>query len=386
MSASEIRSVVLDGDGNLPDGPFVGLIDGAMVPLLSFVLPKGLKGNARRDVAMRQLRDQIGTAAQSVEIQPLHGTRSKDLWTHGIVKDKAVDALISGLGLKDNVGCAAVLPDFMALPAAEDLWTIDVGECATRVRLGVDDGFSGEAAFAVLSLDKALVRDKPRGVLRLGRENTQIDAFLAALDVPIVDAPVAMEQHDLPVPQVYSHNELALDLRVNGQAEIADAARNIRAAVWPVLVGVAALGIWMVSMSMNTNAARTQALNLRKETLQVVRENFVPTGPILDVKRQVSQAIINAKDAAKSDATDNTPFEVLRQAGVALGDYPDVLKSTSFSQAEGLILRLSLDDFKTLDEIVATIGDAGLTVRVGSSDASGQNKVRATLYVGGDDD
>ena len=79
MNTSEIRSVMLDGDGSLPDGPFVGLIDGAMVPLLLFVLPKGLKGHARRDVAMRQLRDQIGGSAKDVEVQPFQGANPKAL-------------------------------------------------------------------------------------------------------------------------------------------------------------------------------------------------------------------------------------------------------------------------------------------------------------------
>jgi general secretion pathway protein L len=386
MSASELRSVMLDGNGSLPDGPCVGLIDGAMVPWLSLDLPKGLKGSARRDVAMRQLRDQIGGTAENVEIQPFQDANPRALWTHGVVKDGAVDQLIDRMELKGHAGCAAVLPDFMALPAADTIWTIDVGETTARVRLGLVDGFSGEADFAALSLDKALQQGKPRGVLRMGRKNAQIDAVLTVLDVPIVDAPAALAQHDLPVPKVYSNNELALDLRANAQAEIADLARNIRAVVWPALVGIAALIVWMISMSINTNTARTQALDLRKDTLQIVRENFVPTGPILDVKRQVEQAIFVAKETAKSDATDNSPFEVLRQAGVALSDFPKTLKSASFSQAEGLILRLSLDDFKTLDEIVAAISDVGLAVRVGSSDASGENKVRATLYVGGRDD
>jgi general secretion pathway protein L len=385
MHANTLRSVELDGDGALPDGPFVGLIDGAMAPLLSFALPKGLKGNARRDVAMRQLRDQIGGTAQNIEIQPFQGSRAKDLWTHAVVKDKAVDALIDNKGLKDNAGCTAVLPDFMALPAAETVWTIDVAENSTRVRLGVDDGLSGEVDFVLVSMEKALQREKPLGVLRLGHKDTQIDAFLTSLDVPISTEPALLAAHKLPVPQVYSNNELALDLRVNAQAEMADAARNIRAVALPVLALTLALGIWLISMSINSNAARTQALDLRKDTLQTVRENFVPAGPILDVKRQVNQAILTAKSEANSDSGDETPFDLLRQAGVALNDFPDTLKSASFSQAEGVILRLSLADFKTLDQIVEAMGNVGLAVRIGSSDASSESQVRATLYVGGND-
>jgi general secretion pathway protein L len=385
MSATALQIVELDGDVSLPDGPFVGVIDGAMAPLLAFELPKGLKGNARRDVAMRQLRDQIGHASHDVEIQPFQGTHPKDVWSHAIVKDDGVDALISHKGLKGNAGCMAVLPDFMALPAADTVWTIDVGKKSTRVRLGIGDGFTGDTDFVLLSLEKAQSRERPRGVLLLGLKEPRINALLKKLDVPTVGTIAALSEHELPAPKLFGHNELALDLRVNAQAEMADTTRNIRAIFWPVCISIVALGLWLTSMSINLNAARTQALDLRKETLQIVRENFVPTGPILDVKRQVDQAILTAKAEAKSDNTDNTPFEILRQVGVGLSDFPKALKSASFSQAEGVILRLSLPDFKTLDQIVAAIGDQGLTVRIGSSDANSESQVRATLFVGGRD-
>jgi general secretion pathway protein L len=384
MHAGELRSVVLGDGEQLPDGPFIGLIDGALTPLLSFALPNGLKGHARRDVALRQLRDQIGVSAQGVEIQPVQ-TTAKDVWTHAVVKDKIVAAMIADAQLHDSASCAAVLPDFMALPAADEIWTIDVDESSSRVRIGVVDGFSGENDFTLLLLEKALLNQKPAGVLRTGIANAEIDTFLAEIGVPVVSDGAVLREHDLPMPRVFAHNELALDLRVNAQAELADTAQNIRALIWPVFMAATALGVWLISMSINTQAARDQALNLRKDTLQTVRENFVPSGPILDVQRQVTQAITTANEEA-SGVGENTPFKILRQAGVALNEFPNVLKSVSFSQAEGLIMRLSLADFKTLDQVVDAMKAVDLNVRVGSSDASGENQVRATVYVGAGDD
>ncbi len=93
----------------------VALVPGALVPLLTLDLPDRLRGQVREQVARRQVRDQLGTQS-TVEMRPFQLPGTAADWTRALVAD--ADHLAGWRGAA-GAGCRAVLPDYLALPAAE---------------------------------------------------------------------------------------------------------------------------------------------------------------------------------------------------------------------------------------------------------------------------
>lgn len=377
MGDNNLICYKVGSDDPIPDTAFVGLVNGADAPLLALDLPAGLRGKARFDVALRQIQDQLGRASRGVEFVPYLVQDAKSIWSHAIVKP-TLSAFESLVG---NPSCEAILPDFLALPAGRDIWTIEVGKTQTKVRIGLTDGFTAEHDLAAALLTMTPNSVAPLAILRLGGKNNEIDKVLRGSSVPICKTIDEVKAQGLPAPTVFQHGELAMDLRQTASVFAETVTQGLRGIMWPALAAVLALGVWSTSMWITLERAKTQTREVRQETHEIVRSTFVPNGPILDIRSQVSQAISQVREERQESDTD-APLGILRRTGVALENLNGTIETASFSAAEGLILRLALDDFAALDRAMTALTENGLSARIGSSDTSAQNVVNATVFVG----
>ncbi len=361
------------GDGAPPAGPFIGLLPGAEVPLVALSLPAALKGTAREDVARRQAQDRLGAG---LDIRPARLGGAED-WGRVAVADRVmVLRWRAALGAAAP-RCRGLMPDYLALPAAPGLWTIEAGREGLVARLGPADGFSAESALGVRMLTLALAEARatgqvPRAVLLTGEAAPGIE--------PLFDnVPVARSAGALPetlVPELLAHGETALDFARDPRADAAGIEARLRRMLWPaVLVLLGALG-WAVAQGQAIRADRAQASATAAETLAAVRRDILPTGPILDLEVQVQRAIERRRAALAPVTAADTPLDVLRRAASAL--------TTAGLQAvtlgvEGLSVEVQLADFRALDALTGALAQAGVGARVARSGIDPAGGVAATL-------
>jgi general secretion pathway protein L len=345
-----------------------------MAPVLSLDLPPGLKGATRERVACRQMADLFGRSDLDFEMRPVALGAGKIPWHRAL----AVAPADRQKWLRElTPACRAVLPDYMALPWVPEIWTIETTAGQIRVRLGVDDGFTAEPALALALLKSAILEAKPKAVLLVGAADPDTDPDIANL----------LQEHKLEVTndlakhsaKIFAHGELALDLARDPGAEMEDLRRALRPLVWPAVMAVLALGLWTGAMARETYELRAQALAHRKSGERILRQTMIPTGPILDMRAQVSQLIEQRRGAAEQAGMKARPMDVLRRAGGVLEDSGAQVLAVSYQAGSGLVIDLKVRDFAALDQLVAALRGAGIELRVAQSTARENEGVEASL-------
>ncbi len=360
----------LGGEGPLPQGPYVALVPGAQVTVLAPDLPPGLKGRAREVVARRQMADLFGRNALDFELRPQVLGAGKLPWSRALAVDPAERQKWLE---KLTPACRAVLPDYMALPWAPEIWTIEMAEGQVRARLGVDDGFTAEPALALALLQLAVLTAKPKAVLLLGAEDAGVEALLKSHKLEISDDPGRYGA------KIFAHGELVQDLTRDPGAESRDLHRALRPLAWPVGMAVLALGLWAGAMARETYELRAQALAQRKGAERILRETMIPAGPILDMRAQVSQLIEQRRAAAEQAGMKARPMDVFRRAGEVLADSGAQVLAVSYQAGSGLVIDLKARDFAALDQLVAALRGAGVELSVAQSTARENEGVEASL-------
>lgn len=337
----------------------VAAVPGSDVPLLWLDLPAGLRGAAREDVARRQLRDQIGAAGDRVEMRPFAPKGGGEAWQRVLVAD---DRLLQGWREQAGEGCQAILPDYLLLPAAPDVWTVQADNEAVVVRMGLEDGFAADPPMARVMLDRALDDTTPKAVLLLG-ESADLAAVFAAREIACFHNADEVQAAGFARPELLAHDELLADLRADPRA----ARDRLRAALlpwlWPLGLGLVAAGLWATSQIIATRAVEAELARQQEATLQIVREHFVPSGPVLDVRLQVSRALTERQEQSRAS-----------QAGVSvLTLFGQVLQIVELAGAQALEFSfdsnkltavLGLGDFASAEGVVAAIKDLPAMVEV----------------------
>ncbi len=362
-----------------PSARQVALVPGALVPILTLDLPKGLRGETREQVARRQLGDLIGQGVEAVEMRPFYGPRDKEAWTRALVVGRADMERWRGLA---GQACRAVLPDYLALPAGENVWTVSATKTGIMARLGPEDGFSAPRPAALAQITRALAEtaQKPHSFLRLGDDPLpEIEALAEAHGIPVLSD---IAQADA---RVLAHGELAFDLRRNPQA----ARTRLRARLlpwrWPAIAALIAAGIWAATQMVAIDRLTRHRADLTRATTLLVREHFVPTGPILDIRTQVARALADRQAATNGGNTnpDKAGFlDVFGRAAPVLAREGATIDLVRHNSAQGLRVQLVLTDFAALDRLVAALQAAGLTVLVAQSRA-GDSGAEAELRISG---
>lgn len=350
-------------------GRQVGLVPGAEVPLLPVDLPRGLRGHAREQVAERQLRDMLDGGADTLEIRPFHGPGGEKSWTRALVAGRDLMGQWRAQAGGDG---RAVLPDYLALPAAPDLWVVTVSEGNVLARLGVEDGFSAPLPLALQLLQQALAEAEPMpgGIFCIGAIPAELETFFAGHDVPVLTTDEALQQAGIAAPKPLANGELGFDLRRDPRAARARLAGRVLPWRWPVLVALIAAGLWAGAQMLAIRGVETQTQAYRDATLQTVRAHFVPNGPILDVRTQVSRALAEARVAATGTGETVAPLDLLGLAAdvmTARKAQPDLVE---YRAGNGLSASVRVENFAAAEDLATALRDAGLAVTVVESRAS----------------
>jgi general secretion pathway protein L len=361
------------------------LVPGAEVPLLPLNLPGGLQGRAREQVAWRQLKDQIGLTPEGSEMRPFGGGKGGE-WSRALV----VDAVqMQGWRQRGGGDCRALLPDYLALPASSDLWVLDASETDLRARLGLVDGFTAETALAQLMLSRLLHENQalPKAVLLLGGDLPWLEELLTEAEIPLIRESKAVAGLGLPVPKILAHGEIAADLRIDARAARVRLRRQIRPWRWPLLAGALAAALWSIGQDLEIRQINQQTAALRREIETVVRDHFVPTGPLLDIRAQVSRVLAARQTEMATAAGRVSPLLLLGQVADVLASSEAVPHLVGYQRDSGLELELRLADFAAVDRLIGALEAAGIAAEVREArvsdtvgeDGAGNENVRLRL-------
>ncbi|MCJ7874786.1 type II secretion system protein GspL [Phaeobacter sp. J2-8] len=357
------------------------LVPGGDVAAVTLDLPKGLRGQNREQVARRQLLDQVGLDAETAEMRPFQTRNSGEDWRRVLVAERA---LVKAWRECAGMSLRAVLPDYLALPTGPDFWTLAATRNGVAARLGPDDGFGASNASALAMLDRALrdAEPTPKALLRLGPAKPQLEALFEARDIPVVADAAGITALGLGVPQVLGHGELRMDLRRDPQIARTQLAKRVLPWRWPLLFGLIAAGLWSVSGMIMIDRINAETSDITAATTALVREHFVKTGPVLDARIQVSQALSKLQADSAAPAMKSDPMELFnRVAGVVAAQGAET-RSASFAGNETLDLFLHVADFAAAERLVGALSETGLTVTVRDARVrEGTNSVRTELSI-----
>lgn len=365
MSAPrEIAIHPLGGAKAAPAAGAVVTVPGVDIPLLSFDLPNGVKGAAREAVARRQLRDRIGIAADAAELRPFVQEGQGNLWRQALVADLG---LVAHWRSKVPRDCRAVLPDYLTLPAAKSLCCLSFDPAAGQVlaRIGTDDGFAAEDLLAEVMLRRALqhAAERPKAILVVaGPPPDWLDGLGAEFALAVVRDEAGLAALGGAQPLRFAHGELALDLRSDPQAARSSLRRNVLTWRWPLVCGLLAAMLWAAAQVTAYRAISAEVQRETKAMLERVREDFVPNGPILDVRAQVVRAIDARRDAVRDWQGRVSPLTILGQVARVLDNQGALAEEIVYSEDEGLSLVLRVANFAAAEDLIASLSSSGLTV------------------------
>lgn len=383
-AAEDLRFIHLDAPRSTPPAAgYIALVPGGEAPLLTLQLPPGLQGNAREQVAWRQLHDQVGLTQTSVEMRPFSGAGAATGWSRALVV--GTDH-VRGWRERLDPGCRALLPDYLALPAAVDLWVLAQRGDRVLARLGLEDGFSAEMDLAHLMLEKMLAegdRARPRALLLIEGALPGLDEMLGDTEIALVREVAALKSLDIAPPVVLGHGELAADLRIDARA----ARAGLRRQLWPwgaaLLAGGLLMGLWAAGEMLTLGQMHRERAALHRNTETLVRDHFVPAGPLLDVRLQVSRSLAARQAEVAAGAGRVSPLLLMGQVAdvlVAAGVEPDLLL---YGQIEGLVVELRVVDFAALDDLISALERAGIAAEPRDARVveDGSGGVRAALHL-----
>ncbi|SFL05127.1 type II secretion system protein GspL [Shimia haliotis] len=343
-----------------PDG--VALVPGELIPVLPVDLPSSLRGSTREQVARRQLADSAGLDTNTAEIRPFFLGGADSSWSHALVADR--DQIAQWIASAPP-NCT-VLPDYLALPTTEGVWTLQADPDADRVlvRLGPQDGFAADAQLTQLMLERDLSEGlPPKSVLWIGPKIESIKALFEGSDISTTETAAEVGA------KVFGHGERALDLRRDPFATRARLRRSVLPWRWPALVAMIATGLWAASLMISVEALETERRAVQLQTMNTVRTQFVPAGPVLDIRAQVTRALSDARKAALTSDEGLPPLALFGES-VDLITGPGITpERAEYRDEDGLRLLLEVSDFATGEALVTALQGAGLTVDVLRSEA-----------------
>lgn len=362
-----------------PSASQIALVPGAEVPVLTLELPNGLRGQSREQVARRQLKDRAGLDDAHIQMRPIHLPRERDSWSRVMVTDGVrLDEWKTIAGNR----CRALLPDYLALPTAVDIWTFHQQESEILARLGPDDGFTApmDIALNLLRLHLQNPDTRPKAILMLGQPIQQIAELAQEFALPVINEATSAKALRLAEPKVLGHAELTFDLRRDPQLARSRLRRRVLPWRWPVLIGLIALGLWASTNVIETSRAQDRVAVIDAQTRDLVRQHFIPSGPLLDMRIQVSQALAERRIAATSWRSEVTALDLFATASGVLTEAGASLEIVNSVSEQELALSLRVSDFAAVDQLAQALRDAGLTVSIVESRVSeGSSKVRTEI-------
>lgn len=357
------------------------LVPGCDVPTLALDLPKGLRGQNREQVARRQLRDQIGIGAQTVEMRPFQTKTNGQNWSRVLVADLT---LVQAWRAQAGASCRAVLPDYLALPTAPAVWSMAPTPQGVALRLGPEDGFGAPIDTALALLDRALreADPAPKALLQIGPTQRQFEALFEAHGIPIITDITQAAALDLATPLVLGYGEIQMDLRRDPQMARAVLARQVLPWRWPLGLGLIAAGLWAAAQLVVIDRIKTETDAVAANTAAMVQEHFVKTGPVLDARIQVSQALARLQAEAAGPQRRTDPMPLFNRAAKIVAAQGAQTRTAIYNGDETLAMILQVADFAAAEQLVAALSNADINVTVIDTRVSeAANTVRTELQL-----
>jgi hypothetical protein len=234
--------------------------------------------------------------------------------------------------------------------------------------------------------------ERPQAILWTGPTETpvltEIETLARTHDIALIHSFEAATALGLPRPQAFAHGELACDLRHNPMAARAQLSARVLPWRWPLLAGCLAATLWVAGerLQIFRLEAAIQTQETRNQAL--VKSHFVPDGPVLDARLQVSRALSSLRQGSGAASGQADPLELTARLAEVITRWaspaarrPELL---SYRAPEGLLLALRLKDFAAADQLTAELRQAGLTTRLTDSRVTeAESGVRAEFVITG---
>ncbi len=335
------------------------------VPLVALDLPAGLRGAAREQVARRQLPDRFGLPANEIQMRPFVPTGHVDTWSRALIADPRL------LEQWKALQCGAVLPDYLALPCAPDIWSVDQDDTGAILgRLGPQDGFSALPQLALRMLEQAYVSSaRPPRALYLLQDLPEVEAWARTHELPCTRKIGDLNSLKLSEPKTLAYGELSCDLRQDPQAARARLGGTLLPWRWPLLAGSLAALLFAAVQIVQTRQMQTETDAINVQIRQEVTQAFPTLGPVLDIRVQVARALAQQRASVSTESAMN-PVELGRSVAHvahANGVEPELL---SYLDGEGISLRVRLPDFAATEHLSDALQQSGLQAVLVDSRAS----------------
>ncbi|MEO1797307.1 MAG: type II secretion system protein GspL [Pseudomonadota bacterium] len=344
-------------------------VPGEAVSAFLCPVPAGLKESAARNVALNAARDMVAGAADAhhfVAVPGEGGTRT--------VLAMAIADLESwrATAAQHGTRVSALVPDYLALPWKPGQVTLHLPSADRLVvRTGRATGFAGERALVEPMLDLFRLQsgaDITEIALAPGEGDARaaLSETLSRWTLPIVDAA------DAPPPP-------PVDLLARESVGLASTPRARRRLAL-VAAAFAGLALWAGSAQMDLAEDRATLAAARAANIDVARDAFGLTGPILDMRVQIERAIAGLEAAADDNAPRMGFPELLARSGPVLAAPERDVAEMSY-QEDALRFVVSVADFAALDGLRSALERAGLRTEISRSVGSGSTGVEAVLVV-----
>nr|WP_299421824.1 type II secretion system protein GspL [uncultured Shimia sp.] len=356
------------GDG-IQSARHVVLAPGHVVPLIHLDLPKSLRGQAREQVARRQLTDRMGLD-DTVAMRPCNLGANGEDWSQVFVADH------THMAEWRSYDCQAVIPDYLSLPTSEGIWTLSQikldGSTAVMMRFGPNDGASTSLEMAEIVLSQALSAspNRPTAVLWHGEALSAFDSLMSAHGVPVVLDPNQLPELGVDRPSVLKHGELDCDLRADPMAARTRLAQRVLPWRWTALSAALAVALWSVGQLVAIARIEAQTDEITTHTQEIVKQHFVPTGPILDVRSQVSRVLLDLQNSRRDGGATLDVLDLTAEVGAVLDAANAVPEMVSYTKGDGLMIVVRMPDFGSAERLTSALQSDHMTADLEESRVS----------------
>ncbi|MFN7002561.1 MAG: hypothetical protein ACK4NW_03895 [Roseinatronobacter sp.] len=376
----------------MPTVPFVAMVPGELAPLIALDLPDAVRGAARETVGTREVLDKLALSPRQMDLRPAPLGVQGGAWQSMLLASPTDIANWRHLTGDLGRNLRAILPDYLALPTSDGLWTVQTSSTAggtVQMRFGPRDGLSAEPELAALALQRA-VRDGtnlPRAVLLLGPALPVIDAAFGPLQDAVPDLVVVTQAQDLPAaiaaPQRFAHGELALDLGFQRpDAQTALRAR-LRGMMLPVILLAIAGLVWAGGIFWDVQRLEADVAAQQERNIALTRSYFLPEGPLPNIELQVARVVADRRAASDAETADlSHGLSVMRLASDALAEADISVQAMRLQTDQSVVIDLVSPDFTRLEALIEAFRDIGLSVVLDRSASEAEGGVLGTLTLG----
>ena len=371
------------------------LVPGEDAIVLSFEMPTKVRRSAADRITFFAVQDLVGEDMEDLHFVRLpRGAEDGPEQTRAIVTSRT--SMDAWLRRAEEVGLrlAGILPDYLALPWTPGEWTVSTEPSRLRVRFGRFDGFAAEPGLGAAILERRLkdTAPSPSRIRLLGAgaaeaaapdngDGNPAERALDALLARIGEAGVPVGREALPagVPQ-FRHGEFDANLIAGAYSESLGLLQEVSRWGVPAGLAAAALLAWALDIGLTLREEQAELEVLDRSIEELFRAEFVPDGPIMDIRLQAARSLETLR-AQPASARSAGGFLVLLAAGSETLAEND-RRVSRLSYRDGVLTaEVTLADFRALERLNAELADKRLEVEVQSSAASGEEGVNATIVL-----